>query len=282
MKKAISGIIVLLLIGIVYGYPKLDNYVNDFANLLSPEEEAKLNEGIHNINFNYSVEIAIVTLLNTEGDGRTNYANRIGEENGVGKKGKDNGIVILWSLDNEKGGAIATGRGIESILNDAKVVRIGRASREYFDNDKYYQAFEFILDEIKVELDKAQKQGDELAIGSTSKSINLNFNKVLITLAVLLLIMFIVGRMFSSKSNYSDSYSSTKSKSTGYKYVPIIIPPIISSGSSKSSSYKSSSSDDDDDGDYSGRSSSYVGSSYSGGGFSGFGGGSFGGGGGAF
>ena len=281
MKKIISGIIILLLIGIVYGYPKLDNYVNDFAGLLSVEEETKLNEEIHNINLNYSVEIAIVTIQNTEGDGRVNYANRIGEENGVGKKGKDNGIVVLWSLDNEKGGAIATGRGIESILNDAKVTRIGRASREFFDQKQYYQAFEFILNEIKVELDKAQSQGDQLATESTNPDLNLN--KTLISIVVLIFVIFIVGKIFTRRGGYSDDYKPTRSKSigSGYKYVPIIIPPIKSSGSSGNSSYKSSSSDDDDD-DYSGRSSSYVGNSYSGGGFSGFGGGSFGGAGGKF
>ena len=278
MKKIISGIIILLLIGIVYGYPKLDNYVNDFAGLLSVEEETKLNEEIHNINLNYSVEIAIVTIQNTEGDGRVNYANRIGEENGVGKKGKDNGIVVLWSLDNEKGGAIATGRGIGSILNDAKVTRIGRASREFFDQKQYYQAFEFILNEIKVELDKAQSQGDQLATESTNPDLNLN--KTLISIVVLIFVIFIVGKIFTRRGGYSDDYKPTRSKSTGHSYIPILIPPI-SSGSSKSSSYKSSSSDDDDD-DYSGRSSSYVGHSSSSGGFSGFGGGSFGGGGGSW
>lgn len=278
MKKLVLVLLFLVLVTPVLSYPKLTNYVNDFADLLSAEEETKLNEDVDGINIKYLVEIAIVTLQNTEGDGRTNYANRIGEENGVGKKGKDNGIVILWSLDNEKGGAIATGRGIESLINDAKVTRIGRASRKHFDQGEYYQAFGFILNEIKVELDKAQTQGEPLATGSATQ--NLNFNNILIVIAVLILILFIFVKTSRKINSYSDGYKPTRFKSTGY--VPIIIPPIKTSGSSESSSYKSSSSDDDDDDDYSGRSSSYAGSSYSGGGFSGFSGGSFGGGGGAF
>lgn len=271
MKKLMALAFLLLIAGMAFAYPKLTNYVNDFAGLLSQAEEDNLNGLVHNINLEYSVEIAIVTVDTTEGDGRVNYANRVGEVNGVGKKDKDNGIVILWSLDNEKGGAIATGRGIESILNDAKVTRIGRASRQYFDNQQYHRAFVFILNEIKTELEKAKNQGDSTATPIARQMPKIP-NIVLIVGAILF-VLLISGVIFgNSKGDYEPK---TTSKSSGYKYVPIVIPPI-----SRSSARDSE--EDDDDDDYSVRSSSYVGHSSSSGGFSGFGGGSFGGGGGGF
>jgi uncharacterized protein len=133
--------------------PKIEPYVNDFADILNQEEEMKLNLLSDTIEQNTSWEIAIVTVLNTAGQNRVEFAGRIGDENGVGKLDKYNGIVVLWSLDNEKGGAIATGRYSESILNDAKVGRIGREAREkYCNKEEYYNCFEFIVNELSKEI----------------------------------------------------------------------------------------------------------------------------------
>ena len=151
MKKIYLGVIILLVLIIkVSAVPKIEPYVNDFAHLLTSDEIAKLNLQADAIEQNTTYEIAIVTVQNTEGQDRIEYANKIGDENGVGKKGKDNGVVVLWSV--EDGGAIATGRFSESILNDAKVVRIGKAARPYFDNKQYYQAFSYILTQIGTEI----------------------------------------------------------------------------------------------------------------------------------
>lgn len=149
-------LILILLTVIVSAVPKIEPYVNDFANILAPEQEAQLNLQCDLIEKNTSYEIAIITVPNTEGQDRILYANKIGDENGVGKKDKDNGIVVLWSLDNEQGGAIATGRYSESILNDAKVARIGRAARPLFDQGKYYEAFTQIVTEIDKEIVTSQ------------------------------------------------------------------------------------------------------------------------------
>jgi uncharacterized protein len=153
MKKLIFLLVFISLISLSGAYPKIVPYVNDFADILTPEQEIRLNQLCDKIELNTSYEIAIVTIQNTEGQDRIEYANRIGDENGVGKKEKSNGIVVLWSLDNEKGGAIATGRGSESIFNDAKVGRIGRESRSLFDEEKYYEGFNYIVLELEKEID---------------------------------------------------------------------------------------------------------------------------------
>ncbi len=133
-------------------YPTVTKTVTDFAGILSSSEEQALGLMIDNIKQKTSVEIAVVTINTTNGDDRINFAARIGEQSGIGKKGSDNGIVILYSLENEKGGAIATGRGIESTLNDAKVARIGRDSKQYFDTGEYAKGFGTIIEGISAEL----------------------------------------------------------------------------------------------------------------------------------
>jgi uncharacterized protein len=152
MKK-IYFILLLLLIGSVYAYPNLNGQrVNDYANILTPAEEQLLTEQINNMERNTTSQFAIVTVTSTDGEGRVLYAAHIGDQNGVGQKMLDNGVVILWSLDNEKGGAIATGRGIGDILTDASVTNIGRAHRSEFDNKQYYTAFSGILNDLQTRL----------------------------------------------------------------------------------------------------------------------------------
>ena len=133
-------------------YPRIEPYVNDFANVLSDSEELVLNNLADAIEKNLTVEIAIVSVLTTQGEDRVLFANRIGDVNGVGKKDADNGIIILYSLDNERGGAIAVGRGIESVLNDAKVGRIGREHRPLFDEGNFAAGYTAIITDIQKEL----------------------------------------------------------------------------------------------------------------------------------
>ena len=152
------AIILLLLAGFVAAreYPNLNNkLVNDFAGLMTPEQEQSLTDKLMQINQDSSVEIAVVTVQSTDGEDRLDFANHIGENNGVGKKATDNGVVLLWSVENENGGAIAPGRGIESILNDAKVVRIGKTARPLFDQGKIYEGFDQMIDGVKAEVSKS-------------------------------------------------------------------------------------------------------------------------------
>lgn len=197
-----KSVIILLLLALIIlavnvhaAVPKIEPYVNDFANILTPDEEAKLNLMCDAIEKNTSYEIAIVTVQSTEGQDRTLYANKIGDENGVGKKGKDNGIVVLWSLDNEAGGAIATGRYSESILNDAKVVRIGKAARPLFDQGKYYDAFTQIVMDINKELINSQDGSvNATSTGSTSGS-GLSGDKVVLLILILGVIFWIMSKL---------------------------------------------------------------------------------------
>lgn len=169
MKKQILFIVMLIVLSMFVAaeYPTIVPYVNDFAGLLTNQEMITLTERCAAIKQRYTVEVAIVSVQNTNGEDRVIYANRLGDKSGVGNAETDNGLVLLWSLDNEKGGAIATGRGIESTFNDAKVGRIGRASRPYFDAGEYYNGYNSMLDEIEVELNGTSEY--------TAASTNLTF-----------------------------------------------------------------------------------------------------------
>lgn len=78
--------------------PRIEPYVNDFAHVLTSDEITQLNLQADAIEKNSSWEIAIVTVDNTEGLDAITYANKIGDLNGVGKKGQDNGVVAIFVL----------------------------------------------------------------------------------------------------------------------------------------------------------------------------------------
>ena len=134
--------------------PKIEPYINDFEGVLTKDQIMQLNLLADSIEQNTTWEIAMVTVIDTQGLDRLDLANKIGDENGVGKKEKDNGIVVLWSEGEDRGLAIETGRYSESIFNDAKVGRIARAARPYFDNKSYYEGFLNITQELKMEIDE--------------------------------------------------------------------------------------------------------------------------------
>lgn len=156
---------------------KITPWVNDFGNLLSSQEITELNNLITSISQNTTVEIAIVTFKSD--DSRVQdidpvlFAADIGEANGVGKGDTDNGIIILWidgPSKSQSQGAIATGRGIESVITDAKSTSIGKAERHYLDDHQYYQGFQAIVLDIGKEINY---QGNS-SISITDQGLNLS------------------------------------------------------------------------------------------------------------
>ena len=69
--------------------------VNDFAGLLSDSQQQALEQKLENFDRETSTQIAVVTVNDLEGYAPSDYAQRLHEQWGVGRKGKDNGILIL-------------------------------------------------------------------------------------------------------------------------------------------------------------------------------------------
>ncbi len=103
--------------------PKPTGFVNDFAGLLTAESAKSLNDDLIAFEQRTSNEIVVVTVKSLGGKDIADYAREIGTTWGVGKKGKDNGIVFLIA-PNERKMRIQTATGVRSILTDAKADEI--------------------------------------------------------------------------------------------------------------------------------------------------------------
>jgi uncharacterized protein len=116
--------------GYAQNFPEKPNpprIVNDFANTMSADEVAALEQKLVAYNDTTSTQIAIVTIADLEGYDVTDYADRLAEKWGIGQKGTNNGLLILIKpkTSGEKGLArISVGYGLEDVIPDAVARRI--------------------------------------------------------------------------------------------------------------------------------------------------------------
>ncbi|MFH1847201.1 MAG: TPM domain-containing protein [Candidatus Omnitrophota bacterium] len=92
-------------------------FVNDYAGILPSDKETKMEALLTEIENKTSVEIAVVTLNTTVPLTIEQYAVDLFEKWGIGKKGKDNGILMLIAVVDRKV-RIEVGYGLEGTVTD--------------------------------------------------------------------------------------------------------------------------------------------------------------------
>lgn len=107
--------------------PTVYLYVNDLTTpgALSSDEFNSLEDLCYQVDSLTSAEIAIVVVNTTQPAGIDVFASRTFSANGIGKAGRDNGLLLVISTD-ERAWRFEVGYGLEGILNDALVGRVGR------------------------------------------------------------------------------------------------------------------------------------------------------------
>ena len=97
------------------GRPK--GFVQDYAKILSSEQASALEAKLEAFEKNTTNEIAVVTIPSLDGDVIENVAQDIFTKWGIGKKEKNNGVLLLISFADRKT-RIQTGYGVEGDLTD--------------------------------------------------------------------------------------------------------------------------------------------------------------------
>ncbi|MCM8764394.1 MAG: TPM domain-containing protein, partial [Candidatus Omnitrophica bacterium] len=122
--------------------PEPTGFINDFAGILTVDEKSELEKQVEVFEQATGIEIAVVMLGSLEGRNIEEVSNEIFNSWGIGKKKKDNGILIVISM-NERKIRIEVGYGLESFLTDGRCGliirnRIAPAFKEgkYFDGLK--------------------------------------------------------------------------------------------------------------------------------------------------
>lgn len=100
-------------------FPEPKGFVNDFAEIISENTEAKISNLIEEIKNKTSSEVAVVTIQSLEGSDPNDYAVELGRSWGVGTKERDDGVIFLIAVQDRKT-YIATGYGVEGYITDAQ------------------------------------------------------------------------------------------------------------------------------------------------------------------
>ena len=129
MRKICFLLIFLILPFLVYAQniPQAKGWVNDFAGVISKEYKEKLNSLIEELEQKTTAEIAVVTVSSIVPYDEKEYARLLFDNWKPGKKGKDNGVLVLLAI-KERRWRIETGYGVEGILPDGLC---GEISRNY-------------------------------------------------------------------------------------------------------------------------------------------------------
>jgi len=127
-SKLVVVLALFLLQGLAFAqdFPAVPNpprLVNDFTGTLSADEVGQLEKKLLAYSDSTSTQVSIVLLGSVGVYEISDYAFQLGEQWGIGGKGKDNGILILAAMNDLKI-FIATGRGMEGAIPDALAKRI--------------------------------------------------------------------------------------------------------------------------------------------------------------
>jgi uncharacterized protein len=105
-------------------FPEAIGWVNDFEEVIDSVTEAKLTKLIVDHNEKTSNQISIVTIASIAPyDYLADFTRDLSNAWGVGEKGKNNGVTIIYSKALHEV-RIATGTGLEKKLNDAACQKV--------------------------------------------------------------------------------------------------------------------------------------------------------------
>lgn len=120
-------------------------YIYDEDNIIEDDIEEELNQMLVELEEKTDAEFAVISVESLLNRSIEDYANNLFNTLGIGKKGEDNGILLLFSRSDEKV-RLEIGRGLEGCLNDSKC---GRILDDYFvpyrENDEYTKATELTV-----------------------------------------------------------------------------------------------------------------------------------------
>jgi uncharacterized protein len=100
-----------------------NSYISDPSNILDEETYNQINSKLTFLEDSVGSEVALVMLPSIDEAVPKDFAYKLFNLWGIGKKGSDNGLLILFVLD-QKRVEFETGNGLESILPDAICKRI--------------------------------------------------------------------------------------------------------------------------------------------------------------
>jgi uncharacterized protein len=171
-------------------------YVHDYAGWLSSSEKDALEQKLRSYWDSTSTQIVVMIRPDIGDYDKASYAFELGNRWGIGRKDKDNGIVMLIkSVPPDRGVFIATGYGAEGALPDITAGRIIRNTMApFFRQNQYYNGINAGLDEIIAAMSGEYKPPATEKIS--------NWEAIMILLFIMLVFFLVIGVLVYKLRNH--------------------------------------------------------------------------------
>lgn len=138
--------------------PSDGTYVVDLTGKLSATQKTQLNNKIEQMNRSTKNEFGILLLADMGGDNIEDVANATYKKWGVGKRGLDNGCLIVVALKERKS-RIETGKGVEGDVPDLKAVDILKKNlNPHLKSGDFYGGFDDTLNALSSQIESRHAQ----------------------------------------------------------------------------------------------------------------------------
>lgn len=129
--------------------PKLKGRVNDYTgSTLDATQIAALTAKLKVFEDSTTNQIAVLIMESLESADLEDFSMEVAESWKIGQKGKDNGVILLFFMDDHKD-RIEVGYGLEPVLTDAVSQWIlDKEVKPLFKAEKYYEGIDVAIDKI--------------------------------------------------------------------------------------------------------------------------------------
>jgi uncharacterized protein len=126
----------------------ITKYVVDETGTLSQSELNSLLKKLENFDKETSTQVVVYMIASLNGETIEDVSYKIAEKNRIGKKGKDNGVLVLIAKNDRKL-RIEVGYGLEGVLTDAYTTQIRtREMNPSFKTGNFYEGINKGVDAI--------------------------------------------------------------------------------------------------------------------------------------
>ncbi|MBI3683302.1 MAG: TPM domain-containing protein [Acidobacteria bacterium] len=170
-------------------------FVSDFAGVLNPAHRQELERYCSRLQAKTGAEIALVTVQTLEGQPIEDYANTLFRKWGIGKKGKDEGVLLLL-VAGDRRLRLEVGYGLEPILPDGYAGSLLRAMRPLLRQGEYGPALLEAAHQIGSRIAQARNVSLDATIPSRREAQEspLDYLGLFIPAAVVLLLVWRISR----------------------------------------------------------------------------------------
>lgn len=174
----------LATVGFAADLPSHNGYVNDFAGRLQPEQHDALEARLRDYERATTNEVAIAIVNSLDGESVNEYARQLFHAWGIGKKNRNNGVLLLWA-PTERKLRIQVGYGLEGTLSDSATDEILRSVSDSFRHEDYYGGLNAGVDGI------IQRLGGEAASQESTSRTPAWIPIAVITGLILAIVLFV-------------------------------------------------------------------------------------------